>query len=259
MVAHFRRGAIVGISRGMQSRARLLPRGGVVGLAVTVLLVGVAPTGQAGKPAPPPTTGCSTPATDACTDYVFRGRRWSGPIAYYVNPAGAPQGFSEDVQDAFVAWENELKSPAVEASYPGDRSNLDFVYLGTTTATGARDGRNVVYLSATSGSAGVSLTTKGSRITEFDMVMNSTWSWSTDITCPAHDCGTVDVQNVVTHEVGHVIDLYHVTAEANSLQTMYSQPADPSKRSTNDWRDETVKRDLGAGEVLAVRKAYPSS
>ena len=198
------------------------------------------------------------PATDTCTDFVSRGRHWTGPIPYYINVTGAPAGFEQDVQDAFAAWENEVKSPAVEALYPGDHSSVDFTYMGQTTANGARDAKNVVYLSPTSGTAAVSLSTRGSSITGFDMVMNSSWAWSTDVTCPAHNCGTVDVQNAVTHEVGHVIDLYHVTAEADSLLTMYPYPADPSKRASTDWSNETVKRDLGAGEVLAVRKAYPA-
>ena len=246
-------------AEGVRSGARKFNRGIVFAALLAITLVGVAPAGRAGKPAPPPpSSSCSLPATDACTDHVFRGRRWAGPIPYYVNLAGAPAGFEQDVIDAFATWENEVKSASVESAYPGDGSSLDFVYMGPTTATGARDGRNVVYLSPTNGTAAVSLTTKGSRITEFDMVMNRSWAWSTDLTCPTHDCGTVDVQNVVTHEVGHVIDLYHVTAEADSLLTMYPQPADPSKRASNDWRDEVAKRDLGAGEVLAVRTAYPS-
>jgi hypothetical protein len=199
------------------------------------------------------------PATDTCTDFSFRGRRWSNlPIPYYVNVGLAPIGSEQDIQDAFLTWENEIKSAEVEDMYPGDRSSLDFVYMGTTNAVGGRDGKNVVYFAPSNGSASVALSTKGSRIVEFDMVLNANWSWSSDLTCASHSCGTVDVQNVVTHEVGHVIDLYHVTGDANSLQTMYPYPADPTKRATNDWSDEVVKRDLSAGEVLAVRRAYPT-
>ncbi len=228
-------------------------------LGAISLVVTLAPAVWAAKPGGS-TSSCSLPAADTCTDFVFRGRRWSNlPIPYYINVSQAPTGAEQDIQDAFLAWENEVKSASVEALYPGDRSRLDFVYMGTTGALGGRDGRNVVYFAPSSGGASVTLSPKGTQIVEFDMVLNANWSWSSDLTCPSHSCGTVDVQNVVTHEVGHVIDLYHVTAAVNSLQTMYPFPADPAKRSTNDWSDEVVKRDLSAGEVLAVRKAYPTN
>ena len=228
-------------------------------VAAICLVLALAPVVVAAKPGGS-TSSCSLPATDTCTDFLFKGRRWSNlPIPYYVNVGHAPSGAEQDIQDAFLAWENEVKSEAVEALYPGDHSSLDFVYMGTTNLSGVRDGKNVVYFTPTNGSASVALSAKGSQLTEFDMVLNSNWSWSTDLTCPSHSCGTVDVQNVVTHEVGHVIDLHHVSADANSLQTMYPYPADPAKRATNDRSDEVAKRDLSAGEVLALRKAYPAN
>ena len=70
-----------------------------------------------------------------------------------------------------------------------------------------------------------------------DIHLNASgFSWMTDLTCPTHDCGAYDVQNVVTHEVGHVVGLYHVNEEAQRL---------------------LAKRDLGAGDVLGLRRAYP--
>ena len=211
---------------------------------VRVLVVGsMTPVASNAARPIPPSSGCVLPASDLCRDHSFRGRRWSGPITYYVNVANAPVGAEQDVHDAFAAWEDELKSAAVEAAYPGDRSSVDFIFGGLTTRGGARDGVNVVYFTPTNGSASVTLTTKGSRISEFDMVFNSTWSWSTDVTCPTHDCGTVDLQNGATHEVGHVLDLYHVTAEADAALTMYPWPAAAAARPS-DWRDETSKRDL---------------
>ena len=244
-----------------QVRVYVSRRGRSMFLVLSSLLVvsGLLPAASAAPPGGSTST-CSLPASDTCKDFVSKGRRWSNlPIPYYVNPLRAPLGAEQDVQDAFSAWENEAKSPTVEAMYPGDASRLDFVYMGTTTAVGGRDGKNVVYFAPSSGTAAVTLSAKGGQLAEFDLVLNANWSWSTDVTCPSHACGTVDLQNVVTHEVGHVIDLYHVTGSANSLQTMYPYPADPAKRAANDWSDETVKRDLSAGEILALRKAYPAN
>ena len=233
---------------------RTARKSAVAAATLLCLLVTVAPAGAA---KPPPASNCTLPASDLCTDHVFRGRRWGGPVTYFIAAAGLPLGAEQDIQDAFDAWENEHKSAAVEAAYPGDRSTIDFVYGGLTNRGAARDGVNVVVFTPSGGSAGVTLSTKGSRIVEFDMTFNANWNWSTDVTCPTHSCGTVDLQNVATHEVGHVLDLYHVSAEADAALTMYPYPADPAARPA-DWRNEISKRDLGAGDVLGLRAAYPA-
>ena len=217
-------------------------------LTTAVLVSGAVPA-NAGKPTG---SACSMPPTDLCTDWRTRGRTWpSMPIPFYVNPAGAPAGAVEDLQDAFLAWQNEVKSPAVEAAYPGDRSSVAFVFMGLTTATGAqRDGLNTVYFAASAGGAAFvsNLTSRRSTLLEFDIAFNSNTSWSTDLTCPLHNCGALDLQNVATHEIGHVLDLYHVEVAAAAELTMHPGAAP----------DEVKKRDLGAGEVLALRAMYPA-
>jgi hypothetical protein len=208
-------------------------------------------------PVPPALAGktgssCALPATDFCTDYVTRNRRWQVmPIPYYVNVGGAPLGAVEDIQDAFAAWQNESKSPALEADprYTGDSSSVSFVFLGLTTVTGQRqDGINVVYfVGSAGGTAGAATWGGGRTIREFDIVVSASRGWETDLTCPTHACGVLDLQNVLTHEVGHVLDLYHVSDPADAELTMYPGAAP----------DETKKRDLGAGELLALRALYP--
>jgi hypothetical protein len=173
------------------------------------------------------------------------------PIPYYVNLTGAPVGALDDIQDAFLAWQNEVKSTALEADprYAGDRSSVAFAFLGVTTVTGQRqDGVSVVSFDPSiGGTAGTTTWGAGKTIKEFDIVVNGGQSWETDLTCPTHTCGAQDLQNVLTHEVGHVLDLYHVTGAADAELTMYPGAAP----------DETKKRDLGAGELLALRSLYP--
>lgn len=226
----------------------------VVAATVSLLLLSSFSTGAfAGKPGPQPgTSACPLPATDLCTSYVFRGYRWASmPIRYYINLAGAPAGAEQDIQDAFLAWEQEIKSPSVEAAYPGDRSNVRFQYMGLTTSTGIRDGKNVVFFAACDGCDAGFLKNRivqRKSIVEFDIQFNSARPWTTDVTCPTHDCGALDLQNVTTHEIGHVLDLYHVTAGGGARLTMYPGAAP----------DETLKRDLAAGDILGLRAAYPN-
>ena len=220
-----------------------------LGLGLFMSLV-AAPSGVAGPSSSTTTSSCSLPATDLCTDYVFRGARWaSTPVPYYINPTGAPAGAEQAIHDSFLTWQNETKSPAVETLLPGDHSALSFVYMGLTSARGARDGKNVVYFTpcdrCDAGSA--SRYVKGGKILEGDIFLNASRVWSTDLSCPPHDCGGLDLQSVATHEIGHVIDLYHVTSEAAARLTMYP----------GGGVGEIDKRDLGAGDVLGLRRAYP--
>jgi hypothetical protein len=137
----------------------------------------------------------------------------------------------------------------VEAAYPGDGSAISFVYLGPTTAGASNDGINTVYIGpGSNGTAGTALRLRRKEILEFDITINSNAGWSTDLTCPGHNCGALDLQNVLTHEIGHVLDLYHVS-EAGQAELTMAPGAAP---------DETKKRDLGAGEVLALRRIYPA-
>ena len=170
------------------------------------------------------------------------------PLPYYINLTNAPAGAEQDIHDAFLAWQNEVKSQAVEQAYPGDHSSVSFVYMGPTTATGETDGKNVVYFrvceACGAGSADKRVRRKVNS--EFDIFLNASRTWSTDLICPTQDCGGLDLQGAATHEIGHVLDLYHVADPSDALLTMYGTE-----------ENTVAKRDLGAGDVLGVRSLYP--
>jgi hypothetical protein len=219
----------------------------VLVLALAASLFPLVPA-HAGRPG----SRCTFPATDFCTDYVTRGRRWQAmPIPYFVNLTDAPLGALEDIQDAFATWQTEGKSAALEADprYTGDRSSVSFIFMGLTDVVGQRqDGVNVVYFDSTvGGTANAATWGSGKTIRGFDISISTNRPWTTDLTCPTHSCGGLDLQNALTHEVGHVLDLYHVTDAADAELTMYPGAAP----------DETKKRDLGAGEIVGLRAIYP--
>ncbi len=214
---------------------------------LSLFALGGIPSALAGKP---PASSCTLPASDLCKDYVWRGHRWaSQPVPFQIHVAAPLPGAEQDVLDAFAAWEHEIKSSQVEAAYPGDASSIAFAYQGPTVAAPSSDGRNTVYIGPSrGGAAGTSVRLRRTEILEFDIAINTNYAWSTDLTCPLHDCGALDLQNVLTHEVGHALDLYHVSEAAQAELTMAPGAAP----------DELKKRDLGAGEILALRRIYPA-
>lgn len=195
-------------------------------------------------------TQCQLPASDLCTDWKDGRLRWAEPtVGYRVNTSGAPTGAVTAVRAGFDAWEDEAKSSAVAAVYPGDRSQIDYEYQGASSARGAAlDGSNVVSFANLSSSCSgcLAVTTYwyylGTRqLAEFDITMNTAYAWSTTGAADRYD-----VQNVVTHEAGHTLVLGDLYKAGDAALTMYGYAG----------AGETAKRDLGAGDVLGLRKAY---
>jgi predicted Zn-dependent protease len=229
-------------------------RTALVVLTAVGTLLGASPADAGRKPPPPP---CQLPATDLCRSFLKLGVAWpTRTITYYVNEAGAPQGFAGAVQAAFDEWEHEIKSAEVEAALPGDRSIIDFVYGGVTTRSSEAqgDGFNVVGYKAgvCEHCAYVNLKSRQRTISEADITFSTSLGPSedvfmTDVTCPALDCNKYDIQSIAAHEVGHFIGLAHVSGESEAALVMY-----PSTK-----RGEIQDRTLGAGDVLGLRALYP--
>ena len=80
-------------------------------------------------------------------------------------------------------------------------------------------------------------------IVEWDIVLNTGFTWGTEGVPEV-----MDIQNITTHEVGHVVGLDDLYQDAYSKQTMYGY---------SDY-GETTKRDLLAGDILGAQKLYGS-
>jgi len=211
------------------------------------------------KVKPPDTRGrgdtrtCPGEDSDLCNDFRDGLFRWArGPVPYYVNSAGGPGAALNAIQAGFDAWEKEIKSPAVGQVYGGDQSAIDYTYAGSWNAAGAaRDDHNTVSFTNLSSSCSgcLAVTTywfgRGTNsLAEADITLNSAYPWSTSGAANAYD-----VRDIVTHEAGHTLVLGDLYQSRDRALTMYGYGA----------LGETLKRDLGAGDVLGVRNAYPST
>jgi hypothetical protein len=119
-----------------------------------------------------------------------------------------------------------------------------FSYKGTTSRTaGTRDNFNVI--SWGTYSAGVIAVTmswvKGKRVLEVDCLMNTYYGWSL-----TGEAGKMDVQNIMTHELGHFCGIADLYNNADYWLTMYGY---------SDF-GETYKRTLGLGDILGLEAVY---
>lgn len=161
------------------------------------------------------------------------GLKWTiSSVKYNIDESSIPASLSSAavstaLDNTFNTWE------AAEASSPSfseDNSSTNIIAwqsLGTTTGVVAF--------------AQVSYIPPLKQIVGFQMVFNSDLSWST-----SGESGKYDLQNVATHESGHVEGLDHVNAPKDGLESMYKLTA----------TGETIKQDLCTGDTAGIQALY---
>jgi len=162
--------------------------------------------------------GTCDPEEGYTTGYATAGWKLPGPVVYHVNYSTVPSTVS-DVKTAIANSFNAWKFGGVSFSE------------GTATAArGAKyDGENVVvWGNVPSGAIAVTYTWYNSNTgmaVECDTVMAKSLPWKyTPVSNPDSSCADLyyyDVQDILTHEVGHWMGLADLYATANHDLTMY--------------------------------------
>jgi len=156
-------------------------------------------------------------------------------INYYINTKNS-YGFSSaavvnTITTSVNTWDKETSYPV-------------FYYMGTTTKTaGKRDGYNVIsWGSYRRGVIAVTMSwVSGGKTIEVDCMMNTRFKWSLN-----GEAGKMDVQNIMTHELGHFCGLADLYNDADYWLTMYGY---------SDY-GLTYARDLGKGDTLGLKAVY---
>ena len=183
-------------------------------------------------------------------DYALLGKGivwWSSdlPLAVKINPENS-YGLSEDflvgaVTSSLTEWDSYTSSDLFTSSVTVDYS--------ASFDTEVPDGQNEIVF-GNYGQANVIAVTytwgyftgkpSSRRIVEFDIMLDTDFDWGDGGEYPS----LMDVQNIVTHELGHGIglaDIYDCV-----LETMYGYSGE----------GDIVKRDLYDGDIAGLRKLY---
>ena len=167
---------------------------------------------------------------------------------YYINPSGAPEGAFDEVGLSFETWDSvvpeELFSPAQQTSAYGLRydgqNTISWVKIAPPKTIGLTrlwymdDGNPDTF----------------DPITEFDVAFNSFLAWGID----PDDEGSLtiskayDIQNIATHEAGHVVGLADLYEEQYRELTMYGYGR----------TGETIKLSLEEGDEAGAYFIYTS-
>lgn len=177
------------------------------------------------------------PTDDSMTNshYELLTYRSYSTINYYINTKNT-YGFSSaavvsTITTSVNTWDKET-------------SYQIFSYKGTTTrAAGKRDGYNVIAWGKYSvGVIAVTMSwVSGGQVLEVDCMMNTRFKWSL-----TGEAGKMDVQNIMTHELGHFCGLKDLYNDADYWLTMYGY---------SDY-GLTYARTLGLGDINGLKAVY---
>ncbi|MEM2351793.1 MAG: matrixin family metalloprotease [Thermoproteota archaeon] len=203
--------------------------------------------------------GRAKPPKEETGYYKLLGVKWMKyPIHLEVNPNSA-EGVLEDnidvvftVQLAAEEWDDGAYSGwgGVAPNLINGSITLGYINVTKTDRTNGFDGHNVICWGdyPTEGVIAVTYLLYNRRtkeILEFDIVLDTDYKWG-NATISGNN--VMDLQNILTHELGHGLglgDLYQTTA---IQETMYGY---------SDY-GETIKRDLYMGDKTGITKLYGS-
>jgi hypothetical protein len=165
--------------------------------------------------------------------------QWStSSVKYWVNTTGGPSGSYSAIISAMDTWTNV------------NTSIFTFSYEGTSSIPNQKsDGKNVVgFTSFTSSGIPLSLGMSyiwyypSGEIIETDIFLNTDYPLATDMSL-----NSFDVQNMVTHELGHSLCLEDLYSVSDSEKTMYGLMS----------KGETKKRTLDQDDINGITYLYP--
>lgn len=172
---------------------------------------------------------------------VRGGIRWAGEdpeVDCVVYTLGAPAGAFAAVTPAFEEWDGYTSATiygTVEEDYETSPPGL------------ITDESNTVCWGTIDGPGGTIAVTRfvfwvnTKELIEFDIMFDSEELWSTT---GAKDA--FDVQNVMTHELGHTLVLDDLRSPRDGALTMHAYT----------WPEDVTKRDLGSGDIRGIQAIY---
>ena len=187
-----------------------------------------------GKPDEPPLPEPDNSAYDLLGIYL------PDTVTYHVNPDGAPEGVLAEIQLSFEAWDEETGKELFIFDSLTNRSGLNLDEQNTISWRRIAP-RNIIAVTRLWYDA-------AGQIVEFDIAFNAFLKWGID----PDDEGPIslskmyDVQNIATHEVGHVVGLADLYEDQYRELTMYGYGK----------TGEIIKISLEEGDISGAQYLY---
>ncbi len=198
--------------------------------------------------------------------YKLMGAKWQVlPVNLEVNPTNPDGMTSTFVLDAITMAANEWDDGSYSAITGNSWTGVTTDLFGSITVTAKGysdlawtsdklDGKNTIVWGnyPTSGVIAVTIiwySRATKTIMEFDMVLDTNFTWGD---ADSNNDGIIDnpsvmdLQNIVTHELGHGVGLNDLYQSGAYLETMYGYATE----------GQIIKRDLYIGDQTGITKLY---
>lgn len=198
------------------------------------------------KPDNPGKPGGKDKGSSKCYAFLANGAKWKEVKPWVVNATndgGLADGYvldnlAYDIGKWEIAAETDILGNGVLTS--------DILEADTVSP----DGVNEVYFADIDSQGAIGITIvwgifggrpAGRELVEWDQVYDDVdYGWSS-----TGEAGKMDFENIATHELGHTVGMGHPT-DSCMEETMYRFAG----------LGETIKRDLGAGDIAGIGKLY---
>jgi hypothetical protein len=199
------------------------------------------------KPKPP------RDEVSSCWAPLAKGAVWKEVEPWQLDPtnaAGLDEAYLLDRMAGDIDKWEDATDGAMDDAAAADVLGLPSLVRGVTADSDSPDGKNEVLFGSIDEPGVIAVTIvwgvfggppKSRQLVEWDMVFNQDdFAWSTD-----GAAGTMDFENISTHELGHSFGLGHPD-DTCIEETMYAYA---------DY-GETKKRDLNAGDIAGANELY---
>ena len=179
--------------------------------------------------------------------YKLIGTKLFDTATYYVNTSGAPEGSFAEIYASFNTW--DIAVTASLFAYGGETNLSGRKYNGQNTVSWARIAPKRTIAIATFWYYSDDNPGTLDEIIEFDIVFNSFLNWGIDTDGELEEyilTNAFDIQNIATHEVGHIVGLADLYDSGNSYLTMYGYGS----------IGETQKISLALGDIEGAQAIY---
>jgi hypothetical protein len=195
--------------------------------------------------AKPPQGGGGKKQTDAYYTFISKGAKWRVLEDFALNPTNGDGMTEAMVIDAVAqsmgTWESSagqiFGNLSVDYSAVYDDTRPDGV---NTLSFGPISDARVIAVTNVWGYFSGSPNTR--EIVEADILFNDSFAWGdADV-----NAALMDLQNIATHEIGHVAGMGDIYQTGANLETMYGYSTE----------GETIKRDLYNGDIAGIQILY---
>jgi hypothetical protein len=185
--------------------------------------------------------------------YDLLGYKWfSSPVKYTINPSTPVKKYALNrdavvnaVKNSFETWDNQIDQDLYADA---------LISTSAKASLGRPDYKNVVTWGTLSDKRVIAVTniwyyTSTGQIVDSDMIFNTYYKWGIDQDGEGGTYSlttTFDIQNIGTHEAGHVCGLNDIYDSMYSAMTMYGYGSP----------GEVYKISLAAGDVAGIQAIY---